>query len=158
MLRNAAQAGTQIGLRAKEVMDRGELVSDDIVLGIMSDRIDEPDCANGFLLDGFPRTIGQAEAFEDLLEFKGLKLDVVILLSVPDEVLLDRIETRAKETGGARADDNAKTATKRLAVYHEQTEPLIGFYRQRGLLRAIDGTQPVEQVAEDIERLLAAAK
>ncbi len=156
MLRSAVKAGTEIGLRAKEVMDRGELVSDEIVIGIIADRIDEPDCANGFLLDGFPRTVGQAEAFEAVMAKKGQALDIVVLLDVDDDILIGRIENRARETGGERADDNAETLKKRLAVYHEQTKPLIGYYRERGLLKSVDGMESVEKVAADIDALLAA--
>ncbi|PLX36894.1 MAG: adenylate kinase [Hyphomicrobiales bacterium] len=158
MLRKAGAEGTQIGLRAKEVMDRGELVPDSIVVGIVADRIAEPDCANGFILDGFPRTINQAESFDHLLEDRGLKLDAVVLLDVADEILLSRIEKRAKETGGARADDNAETLKKRLDVYHAQTQPLIGFYREKGVLRTIDGSQDPATVATEVAAILEAAK
>lgn len=158
MLRAAGAAGTEVGLTAKKLMDRGELVPDDIVMGIISERIDESDCANGFLLDGFPRTLGQAEAFEKLLEDKGLSLSVVILLEVADEVLLSRIENRRRETGGARSDDNAETLKKRLIVYHDQTKPLIGFYKERGLLKSIDGMQAVEKVGADVDAYMAEAK
>ena len=158
MLRGAAKAGTEIGLRAKEVMDRGELVSDEIVVGIISERVDQTDCANGFLLDGFPRTLGQADAFEAMLKEKGLALDIVILLDVADEVLIGRIEQRARETGGARDDDNAETLKKRLAIYHEQTKPLIGFYQERGLLKTVNGMNSVDDVTAEINGLLAATE
>ncbi|AXS41039.1 adenylate kinase [Breoghania sp. L-A4] len=154
MLRAAVAAATPVGLKAKEVMDRGDLVSDEIMVSIISDRIDEPDCANGFILDGFPRTIAQAEALQDLLASKAMKLDTVIELKVDDKILVDRIETRARETGGARADDNAETLKKRLKVYYEQTAPLIDFYSKRDMLQSVDGMASIEEVARQIDAVL----
>ncbi len=155
MLRAAVRAGTDVGLKAKDVMDRGDLVSDEIIVSIISDRIDEPDCANGFILDGFPRTIAQAEALEKLLQEKGLKLNAVIELEVDDQILVERIESRIRETGGARSDDNVETLKKRLAVYHQQTAPLVTFYKGRNMLQTVNGMAPIEEVSREIDGVLA---
>ena len=155
MLRAAVKAGTEVGLKAKDVMDRGDLVSDEIIVSIISDRIDEADCANGFILDGFPRTIAQAEALEKLLQDKDLKLNAVIELEVDDQILVERIENRIRETGGARSDDNVETLKKRLAVYHEQTAPLVTFYKGRNMLQSVNGMAPIEEVSRQIDGVLA---
>jgi adenylate kinase len=157
MLRAAAAAGTAVGKRAKAIMDRGELVPDDIVVDIIAERIDRPDCARGFILDGFPRTIAQADALAALLERKGLKLDAVVEIAVDEIALRDRIENRAKETGGARADDNVATLGKRIAVYRAQTAPVVDYYRKRGMLKTVDGMGTMDEVAAAIENVLAAA-
>ena len=154
MLRAAVAAQTPVGLKAKEVMDRGDLVSDEIMVSIISDRVDQADCANGFILDGFPRTIAQADALQDLLASKTLKLDAVIELKVDDKILVDRIEMRARETGGARADDNAETLKKRLKVYYDQTAPLIDFYRKCDMLQSVDGMAAIDEVARQIDTVL----
>ena len=157
MLREAAASGSEIGQRAKAVMEVGQLMPDDIMVRIISDRIDEPDCQNGFILDGFPRTVAQAEALDALMAEKGLTLDHVIELSVDDAVLVSRIESRINEdsaTGNVRADDNVETLKKRLAVYHERTEPILPHYRKHGLLRTIDGMQTAERVSEAIDAVL----
>ena len=156
MLRAAVAAGTPVGQKAKAIMERGELVPDEIMVSIISDRTDEPDCANGFILDGFPRTIAQADALSDLLAKKGLQLDAVVEVKVDDAALLARIEKRAAETGGARADDNAETLKKRLDVYHAQTAPLIDYYAGRGMLKSVDGMQSIDAVSEEIDRALSA--
>lgn len=159
MLRAAVAAETPVGLQAKEIMARGELVTDSVVIGIVSDRIDEPDCANGFILDGFPRTVAQAGALETLLESKGLNLNTTVELAVDETALLARIEKRASETvGGARADDNADALKKRLDVYREQTAPLIDFYEGKGLLKSVDGMQPIDSVTESIMTVLQSVK
>ena len=157
MLRAAVAAGTEIGLKAKAIMDRGDLVPDEVVVGIIADRVSEKDCENGYILDGFPRTISQAAAFDKLIGERDMKLTAAILLEVPDEILVGRIEKRAAETGGARADDNAETLKKRLIIYHEQTSPLIGYYKDQGILRTIDGTQDVDTVEKEIGAILEAA-
>ena len=157
MLRAAAAAGTPVGNRAKAIMDRGELVPDDVMIEIIAERIQRPDCAHGFILDGFPRTIAQAEALSDLLDKQGLKLDAVIEIVVDEEALRHRIEGRAKETGGARADDNLATLAKRLSVYRAQTAPVADYYRKRGMLRQVDGMGSVDEVTGAIEGALAAA-
>jgi adenylate kinase len=151
MLRAAAAAGTPVGLRAKDIMARGELVPDEVVVAIVADRIDQPDARNGFILDGFPRTVAQAEALERLLRDKGLRLDAVVELKVDDAILLDRIRKRVAESAGSvRADDTPEALEKRLKVYHAQTAPLVAFYRDRGLLRSVDGMAPVDEVARQI--------
>ncbi|CDO61486.2 MULTISPECIES: adenylate kinase [Parvibaculaceae] len=151
MLRAAVAAGTEIGKQAKEIMERGDLVPDEVVVKIISDRIEEKDCANGFILDGFPRTTGQAEALDKMLEEKGLKLNAVIEIRVDDSILVDRIRTRAAETGGDRADDNEETLKKRLEVYHAQTAPLIPYYESQGKLLVVDGMSAIDDVTRDIE-------
>ena len=150
ILRSAIAAKTPMGLAAKEVMDRGDLVSDEIVNGIVSERIDQPDCARGFILDGFPRTIPQADALGAMLTQKGLKLDAVVEITADPEVLVSRVANRAKETGVVRADDNAEVIRNRLKVYLELTAPLVEYYRRKGLLKSVDGMASVEAVTAAI--------
>lgn len=158
MLRAAVAAGTEMGLRAKSIMDSGALVDDATVIGIISDRIDEADCANGFILDGFPRTVAQAEALDAMLEEKGRKLDHVIEVRVADEVLYSRVETRVAATPESerRADDNVETMKKRLEVYHAQTAPVLPYYDGKGMLKTVDGMQTIEEVTTEIRALLSA--
>ena len=141
-------------------MDAGNLVDDDLMIAIISDRIDQSDCANGFILDGFPRTIPQAEGLDRMLAEKKLKLDRVIEIEVDDQALFARVEGRAQETASAgqkRADDNAETLKKRLAVYHEQTAPVLPYYENQGMLKKIDGMADIEEVSRQIEAILQAA-
>lgn len=158
MLRAAVKAGTPVGLQAKKIMAEGGLVHDEIVIGIISDRISEPDCAKGFILDGFPRTLTQADALDKLLKSKGRKIDGVIELKVDDTRLVERIECRARETlaagGTVRADDNAEALKTRLIAYYRETAPIIGYYFAHGLLRTIDGMAPIEDVNRQIEEIL----
>jgi adenylate kinase len=154
MLRAAIAAGTDLGKRAKDIMDRGDLVSDDIIVGMIAARLDDKDCANGVILDGFPRTVAQAEALDKMLASKGLSLDGVIEIRVDEAALFARIENRAAETGGARSDDNADTLRKRLAVYHENTAPLLPYYRDKGVLKTVDGMATIDEVAAQIESIL----
>jgi adenylate kinase len=154
MLRAAISAGTDLGKRAKEIMDRGDLVSDDIIVGMIAARLDDKDCANGVILDGFPRTVAQAEALDEMLTSKGLSLDGVIEIRVDEAALFARIENRAAETGGARSDDNADTLRKRLAVYHENTAPLLPYYRDKRVLKSVDGMATIDEVASQIESIL----
>lgn len=156
ILRSAIANRTPMGIAAKEIMDRGDLVSDDVVNGIVSERMDQPDCAKGFILDGFPRTIPQADALGAMLEQKGLKLDAVVELTAEADTLVSRVAHRAKETGGARADDTAEVIRKRLDVYKELTEPLVSYYRGKGLLRTVDGMAPVDEVTAAIRQVLGA--
>ena len=158
MLRAAADARTPVGLRAKELMARGELVPDDLVVAIVSDRIDEPDARRGFILDGFPRTVPQAHALERMLREKGLKLDAVIELKVDEGILLKRIEKRIAETKARgetlRSDDNPEVLRRRLLAYRDQTAPLATYYRLQSVLRPIDGMAPIPEVSNAIDRVL----
>ncbi|MGY8708294.1 adenylate kinase [Bradyrhizobium sp. 18BD] len=160
MLRAAVAAGTPVGLKAKEIMAGGGLVPDEVVVGIISDRIDQPDARNGFILDGFPRTVGQAEALDELLKHKHLKLDAVIELRVNESALLSRVETRVaqmRERGEeVRVDDTPEVLTKRLASYRSQTEPLIHYYSERRKLSTIDGMMAIDEVTRAIHRQLLA--
>jgi adenylate kinase len=180
MLRAAVKAGTEVGKRAKALMDAGALVHDEVVIGIVSERIDQPDCAKGFILDGFPRTLVQADATEAMLASKGLKLDVVIEMHVDDSVLVDRVSGRytcancgagyhdhlqkpkvegvCDKCGSTefkrRPDDNAETMTTRLRAYYKETSPLIGYYHAKGLLKSIDGMAEINEVTASIETIL----
>jgi len=180
MLRAAVSAGTDLGKQAKVIMDAGELVSDEIMVGMISERLDQPDCANGFILDGFPRTVAQAEALDQMLKEKGIILDSVIEIRVPDQNLVDRITGRftCSKCGegyhdtfkqpqaegvcdvcgntdfSRRADDNAETVKSRLEAYHGQTAPLLPFYESAGLLKVVDGDQGMDAVTAEIKRVL----
>ena len=180
MLRAQVAGGSELGRKAKEIMQAGELVPDEIMIAMIAERIAQPDCAGGFILDGFPRTVPQAEALDRMLDEKGLKLDHVIEMKVDDAALVDRVTGRftcAKcgqgyhdrfklpKTQGVcdvcagteftrRADDNAETVTARLAAYHEQTAPILPYYRGRGVLEQVDGMADMDEVTVQIERLL----
>jgi len=183
MLRAAVAAGTEIGNRAKAIMERGELVPDEVVISIISERLDADDVKGGFILDGFPRTVAQAEALDGLLAEKGLKLDAVIEMAVDDEALVKRITGRftcakcgkgyhdeferpktdgqCDQCGGTefkrRADDNEETVRSRLEAYHAQTAPLLPYYGEKGVLRTIDGMADIDDVSRQIEGVLKAA-
>ncbi len=180
MLRAAVASGSVLGQRAKKIMESGELVPDEIMIDMIAERIAEPDCRSGFILDGFPRTTGQAEALDRMLAQKGLKLDAVIEIKVDDAALVDRISGRftcktcgegyhdrhkrpkkdgvCDVCGGVefirRADDNAQTVRARLAAYHAQTAPILPYYRERGRLKSVDGMADLETVARAIAAVL----
>jgi len=160
MLRAAVAAQTPVGLKARDVMASGGLVPDDIVIGIISDRLDQPDAMKGFILDGFPRTVPQAEALDELLKKKRIKLDAVIELRVNESALLQRVETRVAEMRSrgeeVRVDDTPEVLTKRLASYRALTEPLIHYYSERRKLLTVDGMMTIEHVTQEIDRILAA--
>ncbi|GLS32651.1 Adenylate kinase [Mesorhizobium albiziae] len=159
MLRAAVKAETAVGKRAKAVMDAGELVSDAIVNAIVAERIDEADCKSGFILDGYPRTLAQADAVERMLAERGLKLDAVIELVVDDKALVGRIVRRAEEAKAAgqpvRKDDNPEVFEERLREYYKKTAPLIGYYYAKGMLKGVDGMAGIDEVTAQIESLLA---
>ena len=183
MLRAAVASGSALGQKAKEIMDAGNLVPDDLMIAMIADRIDQPDCANGFILDGFPRTTPQAEALDRVLADKGLKLDSVVEMKVQDEVLVGRItgrytcaacgagyhdEFQKPKVEGVcdncgstefkrRSDDNAETVRSRLTAYHAQTAPILPYYEGKGILKAVDGMAGIDEVAEQIEDALGAA-
>ncbi|KXF77589.1 adenylate kinase [Paramesorhizobium deserti] len=161
MLRAAVAQATEVGKRAKAVMDAGQLVSDEIVNQIVSDRIDEPDCARGFILDGYPRTVPQAKALGQMLKDKGLRLDAVIELKVDEAALVRRMENRVAETtasgGQVRSDDNPEAFRKRLVEYREKTAPLSEYYAGTGELRVVNGMENVDAVTAEIERILIPA-
>ncbi|UPJ52475.1 adenylate kinase [Bradyrhizobium sp. 200] len=160
MLRAAVAAQTPVGLQAKDIMASGALVPDEIVIGIISDRLDQPDMKNGFILDGFPRTVPQAAALDELLKRKHIRLDAVIELRVNESALLDRVETRVAEMRArgeeVRIDDTPEVLSKRLASYRSLTEPLIHYYSERRKLATVDGMMTIEQVTREINRILAA--
>jgi adenylate kinase len=161
MLRAAVAAKTPVGLKAKAVMDAGELVSDEIVNAIVAERIDQADCAGGFILDGYPRTLVQADAVEKMLGERGLALDVVIELVVDDKALVGRIARRAEETKAAgkpvRKDDDPAVFPERLREYYKKTAPLTGYYYAKGLLKGVDGMASIDDVTEAIESVLEQA-
>jgi adenylate kinase len=158
MLRAAAAAGTELGKRCKAIMDKGNLVTDDIVVGIIAQRLDEPDCNRGVVFDGFPRTIPQAEALDKMLADRGIAIDAVIELKVDDEVLVGRIVQRNLETGGYRGDDTPETLRKRLEVYRTNTAPLLDYYRAQGKVLSVDGMAPIAQVSTQIRAALELVK
>ena len=181
MLREAVAAGTEVGKRAKAVMDAGKLVSDEIVVGIVSDRVDQDDCANGFILDGFPRTLEQADSLAEMLDGKGISLDLVIELEVDDDALVERVAGRytcgncgegyhdsfkQPEKEGVcdkcgstefkrRPDDNAETMRTRLRAYYKETAPLVGYYHAKGKLKRVDGMGDIGDIAASVGKLLS---
>ena len=161
MLRAAVAAGTPVGQKAKAVMDAGGLVSDEIVIGIVADRIEEADAKKGFILDGFPRTLAQAEALDRMLESKGVKLDAVLELKVDQSKLVDRIVRRAEEAKAAgqpvRKDDDPEVFKTRLEAYNRDTAVVAPYYEKRGQLTAIDGMQPIDSVSQAINEALSVA-
>lgn len=156
MLRAAIAAETALGLEVKDIIARGDLVPDEAVVGIISDRLDESDCANGFILDGFPRTTAQAEALEELLSDKGIALDAVVEIQADADTLVGRILQRAAESGGAREDDNEEVLRNRLDVYQELTAPLVDFYSKKGLVKTVDGMAGIDEVTASIMAALDA--
>jgi adenylate kinase len=154
MLRAAIEAGTPLGLSVKATIAKGELVSDETVIGIIAERYDQPDCRHGAVFDGFPRTIPQAEALDRMLAERGKKIDLVLELKVDDAVLLSRVEARIAAGGVLRSDDTPETLAHRLGVYYKNTAPLLDFYRAQGKLKSVDGMAPVETVTAQVGAVL----
>jgi len=180
MLRAAVASGSDLGQQAKEVMEAGKLMPDDLMVQMIAERIEEPDCKNGFILDGFPRTVPQAEALDEMLAKKGKQLDAVIELKVDEEALVERITGRYSCAGcGAgyhdkfqkpkqdgvcdhcgstefkrRKDDNEETVRERMAAYREQTAPILPYYREKGILQTVDGMADIDEVTQQIEAIL----
>jgi len=155
MLRAAAAAGTETGLRAKAILDRGDLVPDDMVVGIIVERIEDAEIREkGFILDGFPRTVVQAEKLDDVLAEKRIEIHHIIEMRVDEAALFARIERRAQESAGARADDNAETLKKRIVVYREQTAPILPYYEKSGRLEAVDGMAGIDDVTTQLGSIL----
>jgi len=152
ILREARSSGTERGKKAAEYMDAGKLLPDDIILGIVDERLGMPAMENGFIFDGFPRTIPQAEGLDKLLEARESALDAVVSIDVPDEVVVERLLKRAEIEG--RADDNRETIEERLSVYYKQTEPLKAYYETRGILKSVDGLGTVEEILDRIKAVL----
>lgn len=162
MLRAEMAAGTDLGKKVKAIVDSGALVTDDIMIQMISARIDQPDCRNGVIFDGFPRTVAQAEALDAMLAEKGRPLSAVIALKVDEEVLVSRLNTRIAETRArgepVRADDNEETLRKRLQVFREQTAPILPYYQSRDMLQSVDGMAGIDDVAGAIEAILKQAR
>ena len=151
MLRAAIAAGTELGKKCQAIMAAGELVPDEVVIGIISERYDQPDCASGAIFDGFPRTIPQARALDSMLKLRDKQIDLVIELKVDDKVLIERVKTRIAQSGGvARADDNPETLQNRLNVYYQNTAPLLDYYKRAGKLVTVDGMAPIEEVTKAV--------
>ncbi|MFN4132101.1 MAG: adenylate kinase [Caldimicrobium sp.] len=183
MLREHRAKGTELGKKAQEYMDKGQLVPDEIILGMVKERLSQPDCEKGFILDGFPRTVAQAEALDNLLAEMGKKLDFALALIVPDELLVERltgrrtckscgmmyhikykppkVEGKCDHCGGElyqRPDDNEETVRNRLKVYHESTAPLIDYYNKKGILKEIDGSKSIEEITAQLISILEGKK
>lgn len=156
MLRAEVASESALGNTLKAIMNAGELVSDDIIIELIGNCISEPECEKGFILDGFPRTVPQAQALDAMLQHMGRKIDHVIVLDVDKDILISRIHARAAETGGARADDNEAVLRNRLDVYEAQTSPVLPYYEARGVLRRVDGMASIDAVTAQIEAVLSA--
>ena len=155
MLRAEVASESELGLKLKSILESGELVLDDIMIELIANCVSQPECEKGFILDGFPRTVAQAAALDDMLTHMKRKVEHVVVLKVNEDILVDRILSRSSESGETRSDDNAETLKHRLEVYHEQTEPILPYYADKGILREIDGMAPIEDVTKQIDSVLS---
>ena len=158
MLRGEVESDSHLGRRIQAILDAGELVPDSTIMEVIAECMTEPEAGKGFIMDGFPRTLAQAQSFDKMLAGMKRKIDHVLVLEVDDEVLVGRIKNRAAETKDARTDDNEETLKKRLKVYHDQTAPILPYYETQGLLRRIDGMQSIDDVTDQIDQVLSAQK
>ena len=154
MLREAVISGTKLGLTVKLIMDKGDLVSDDVIMSIIEERIEKQDCKNGFILDGFPRTLNQAKALDSLLDAKNMKIDYIIEINVDQSLLIKRIEKRATENKNIRNDDNSDVLKNRIVIYNKETLPVLKYYKKLSRLKSVDGTQSIEKVSNDIHKVI----
>ena len=153
MLRDEVNSGSSLGKTAKSIMDKGNLISDDIIMSIIEERITKPDCQKGFILDGFPRTLNQAIALDDLLENKKINIDQIIEIKVDEELLFERIEQRKTESDLVRNDDNTEVLKNRILIYKNDTMPVLEYYKDLKRLKTVDGMRSIEKVSEDIKKL-----
>lgn len=155
ILRAHVAKGDALGQKVKPILDAGKLVPDDVMIEMIAKRIDEADCKNGFILDGFPRTVAQAEALDDMLAKKGKRLDAVVQLVVDNDVLIDRLKTRIAESTEQRSDDNVETFKGRLVEYEKKTAPIIPYYDAKGMLKRVDGEKSIDEVTDEINKILS---
>ena len=158
MLREAVMSGTKLGLTVKLIMDKGDLVSDEVIMSIIEERIEKQDCKNGFILDGFPRTLNQAKALDNLLDIKKMKIDHIIEISVDQKLLINRIENRAAENKNIRNDDNPDVLKNRIIIYNKDTLPVLNYYKKLNRLKLVDGTQSIDKVSNDIQKVIQKVK
>ena len=154
MLREAVYSGSELGLTVKTIMDKGDLVSDEVIMSIIGERIEKQDCSKGFILDGFPRTLKQAKELDDLLEKRKMKIDYIIEINVDEKLLVNRIEKRATENSDTRNDDNPDVLKNRIIIYKKDTLPVIEFYKKSKRLKSINGMQNIEKVSSDIQKVI----
>jgi len=154
MLREAVMSGTKLGLTVKLIMDKGDLVSDEVIMSIIEERIEKQDCKNGFILDGFPRTLNQAKALDNLLDIKKMKIDHIIEINVDQKLLINRIEKRAAENKNIRNDDNPDVLKNRIVIYNKDTLPVLNYYKKLNRLKLVDGTQSIDKVSNDIQKVI----
>ena len=154
MLRDSVNSGSKLGLTVKSIMDKGDLVSDQVIMSIVEERIEKQDCSNGFILDGFPRTLNQAKELDNLLDVKKMKIDYIIEINVDEKLLINRIEKRAAENKNIRNDDNPDVLKNRIVIYNKDTLPVLNYYKKLNRLKSVDGTQSIEKVTKDIQKVI----
>ena len=154
MLRDAVKSGSSLGITVKLIMDKGDLVSDDVIMSIIGERIEKKDCEKGFILDGFPRTLNQAKEIDNLLEKKGMKINHIIEIRVDEKLLLSRIEKRASDDNNLRNDDNPDVLKNRILIYKKDTLPVLNYYKESERLKSVNGMQSIEKVSNDVQKII----